>query len=134
MKIHHIGLVVSNLDQTLEVFGLSRADVSESVYDPLQQNTLHFVHLRENNCWLEFVEPMSPTASTANFAVKYGMGLHHIGFNSDDLAASEQQHASREGAFKLGQYQIEVLSFGGHIRTLFIAVRGLILEYVKHNG
>jgi hypothetical protein len=133
MRIQHLGIVVSSLDETLAALGLSRADVSESVHDPVQDNTLHFVHLPENNLWLEFVEPMSPRASTAKFAAKYGMGLHHLGFDSDDLAASEQFHATREGAFTLGRYQIDVRSFGGRIRTLFVAVRGLILEYVKRD-
>jgi catechol 2,3-dioxygenase-like lactoylglutathione lyase family enzyme len=133
MRIQHIGLVVSNLDETLSALGLSRADVTESVHDPVQDNTLHFVHLPENNLWLEFVEPMSERASTAKFAAKFGMGLHHLGFDSDDLVASEQLHASREGAFTLGRYQIEVRSFGGRIRTLFVAVRGLILEYVRRD-
>ncbi len=133
MRIQHIGLVVSNLDETLASLGLSRAHVTESVHDPVQDNTLHFVHLPENNLWLEFVEPMSDQASTGKFAAKFGMGLHHLGLDSDDLLASEQLHASREGAFTLGRYQIQVRSFGGRIRTLFVAVRGLILEYVKRD-
>lgn len=133
MKIQHIGLVVSNLDETLSALGLSHAHVTESVYDPVQENTLHFVHLPENNLWLEFVEPMSDRASTAKFAEKFGMGLHHLAFESSDLVTSELLHASRPGAFTLGRYQIEVRSFGGRIRTLFIAVHGLILEYVKRD-
>jgi len=131
MRIQHIGLVVSDLDETLAALGLTRAHVTESVHDPVQDNTLHFVHLPVNNLWLEFVEPMSERASIAKFAAKFGMGLHHLGFDSADLVASEQLHASREGAFTLGRYQIEVRSFGGRIRTLFVAVRVLILEYVK---
>lgn len=131
MKIQHLGIVVSDLDETLAALGLDRSAVVETVHDPVQQNDLHFIYLSGNDCWLELVEPKSPTASTARFAAKFGMGLHHLGFVTDDLAHAEALHADRVGAFTLGRYQIEVKSFGGRIRTLFIAVKGLILEYVK---
>jgi methylmalonyl-CoA/ethylmalonyl-CoA epimerase len=134
MKIQHLGIVVSDLDETLSALGLDRAAVVETVFDPVQQNALHFVYLEGNNCWLELVEPKAPDASTARFAAKYGMGLHHLGFETGDLAQAEALHADREGAFTLGRYQIEVKSFGGKVRTLFIAVKGLILEYVKIDG
>ena len=134
MKIQHLGIVVSNLDETLSALGLDRSAVRETVFDPVQQNDLHFIYLEGNDCWLELVEPKAPDASTARFAAKFGMGLHHLGFETDDLARAEALHADREGAFTLGRYQIEVKSFGGKVRTLFIAVKGLILEYVKVDG
>jgi hypothetical protein len=131
VKIQHLGIVVSDLDETLAALGLDRSMVAETVHDPVQQNDLHFVYLAGNDCWLELVEPKSPTASTAKFAEKFGMGLHHLGFETRDLAHAESLHADREGAFTLGRYHIEVKSFGGRIRTLFVAVKGLILEYVQ---
>jgi hypothetical protein len=134
MRIQHLGIVVSDVDETLAAFGLDRSAIAETVHDPIQQNDLHFIHLPDNNCWLELVEPKTAAASTATFAGKFGMGLHHLGFDSDDLDESEALHANRPGAFTLGRYQIEVRSFGGKIRTLFIAVKGLILEYVKVDG
>jgi hypothetical protein len=134
VKIQHLGIVISDLDETLAALGLDRSAVAETVHDPVQQNDLHFVYLAGNDCWLELVEPKSPTASTATFAAKYGMGLHHLGFETQDLGHAESLHAEREGAFVLGRYHIEVKSFGGRVRTLFIAVKGLILEYVKVDG
>lgn len=134
MKIHHIGVVVSDLDETLAALGLTRDDVVESVYDPVQDNHLHFVHLPANDLWLECVQPVSGRASTARFAAKHGIGLHHLGFEADDLAVAERRHATREAAFALGRYSSDVRSFGGRVRTLFVAVRGLILEYVTRDG
>lgn len=131
MNIQHIGIVVADLDEALAALGLSRCAIRESVYDPVQDNTLHFVYVSANNLWLEFVEPMSDRASTAKFAAKFGMGLHHLGFEAEDLVAAEVAHSSRKGAFTLGRYEIVVESFGGRIRTLFVAVRGMILEYIK---
>ncbi len=131
MKIHHLGLVTQDVEEALRILGLTREAISETVYDPVQKNNLHFIQLSENNLWLELVEPVAENASTHNFARKNGIGLHHLGIASDDLQHSERSYATTPGAFVLGRYQIHTTSFGGNIRTLFIAVKGLILEFVK---
>lgn len=131
MKIHHLGIVTNDVAGTLVALGLSRDDIAEIVFDPVQKNNLHFINLPENNLWLELVEPMSESASTAKFAKKHGVGLHHIGMASDDLGADETTYGNVPYAFTLGRYHIDVRSFGGKISTLFIAFKGLILEFVK---
>ena len=120
-----------DVTETLQALGLDETAIRETVYDPIQKNKLHFIYLKENDLWLELVEPTDETASTHKFAKKFGMGLHHLGMGSDNLELSEKKYENQKGAFSLGRYQIEVNSFGGKIRTLFIAIKGLILEFVK---
>ena len=131
MKIHHLGIVVTDVAEALQALGLDETDIREMVYDPIQKNKLHFIYLKKNDLWLELVEPTDETASTHKFAKKFGMGLHHLGMGSDNLELSEKKYENQKGAFSLGRYQIEVNSFGGKIRTLFIAIKGLIIEFVK---
>lgn len=130
MKIHHLGVVTSNVEEALKIFGLTRSDIKETVYDPNQDNNLHFIHLEQNNLWLELVEPMSEKASTHKFAKKHEIGLHHIA-REQNLQEAEEQFQKMEGAFPLGRYAIDVKSFGGKIKTLFIAIKGLIVEFVE---
>lgn len=131
MKIHHLGIVVTDVDEALTALGLSRSDITETVFDLNQKNMLHFIYLLENNLWLELVEPVTEDASTANFAKKFSIGLHHLAMGTEDIEATETAYTARPGNFLLGRYQITVDSFGGKIRTLFVAVKGLILEFVK---
>jgi len=131
LKIHHVGIVVSDVDEALVSLGLDRSNVSEVVFDPNQKNNLYFVYLPENNLWLELVQPMSEDASTAKFAKKNGIGLHHLAISTEQLEEVEAEYQLRPGSFVLGRYAINVNSFGGKIRTLFISVKGLILEFVK---
>ena len=131
MQIHHLGIVTSNIDETLVALGLNRSDISENIYDQKQKNNLYFIHLPENNMWLELVEPVDENATTAKFAKKYGMGLHHLAMEADDIGEVEAMYTERPANFVLGQYDIRVKSFGGKIRTLFVAVKGLVLEFVK---
>jgi len=72
MKIHHIGIVAKDVPETLAALGLSPDAVMESVFDPVQENTLHFVYLADNDLWLEIVQPMSDASSTASFARRSG--------------------------------------------------------------
>jgi methylmalonyl-CoA/ethylmalonyl-CoA epimerase len=131
MKIHHLGIVVSDVDEALAALGVDRSAITETVFDPNQKNNLHFIHLPENDLWLELVEPMAEDASTARFAKKFGLGLHHLAMGTDNIEAVESEYKARPGNFVLGRYRISVDSFGGPIRTLFVAVKGLILEFVK---
>jgi hypothetical protein len=131
MKIHHLGLATAAVDDTLAALGLSRADIVEVVEDHNQQNRLHFIHLVQNDMWLELVEPMSPTASVAKFTTRYRVGLHHLGFDSPDIDARRQEVSGQAGMFPLKSYAIDVRSFGGAIRTFFVGFHGLILEYVQ---
>lgn len=131
MKIHHLGVVVSDVDEALRALGLNRSFIKEKVYDPNQKNNLYFIHLPENNMWLELVEPTAEDSTTYSFAKKFTLGLHHLGMGSEDLQTSEATYSDIPGSFTLGRYKIHVDSFGGKIRTLFIAVKGLILEFVK---
>lgn len=132
MKIHHLGVVVSDVDEALTAFGLDRSAIFETVYDSNQKNNLHIIHLPDNDMWIELVEPLALDSSTANFAKKFGIGLHHLALSSNDISVTEKTYAARRGNFVLGRYRISVDSFGGKIRTLFIAVKGLILEFIAH--
>lgn len=131
MKIQHLGIVVTNLDEALIALGLSRNNISETVIDNEQKNNLYFIHLPENNLWLEFVEPFESSSSVFNFARKNEIGLHHLAFENQNLENARERYSGQKGAFVLGSYSINVKSFGGNIRTLFIAVKGLILEFVS---
>ena len=131
MKIHHLGIVVSDIDEALASLGLDHSHISEVIVDSNQKNNLHFVHLPQNDMWLELVQPISEDSTTAQFARKFSIGLHHLGMGTDNLEDVEERYTARPGNFVLGRYQIRVDSFGGKLRTLFVAAKGLILEFIQ---
>jgi hypothetical protein len=133
VKIHHLGIVISDLDQALSALGLDRTAILESVFDPMQKNALLFIHLPDNNLWHELVEPKSEDASSATFARKFTIGLHHLAMSATNFDAAENHYTSQSSAFTLGCYHIAIISFGGAISTLFFAVYVLALEFVKND-
>lgn len=131
MKLHHLGVVTTDVPATLDALGLPHDSVVEVVEDPNQQNRLHFIALPENDMWLELVEPMSNRSSVWNYARKHKVGLHHLAFAGNDLPSLRASMQARPGMFPLGSYVIDVRSFGGSLRTLFVGFKGLIIEYVE---
>ena len=129
-KIHHIGLVTDDFDLALNSLNIKKSDIQEIFKDNEQKNTIYFIHLKENDLWLEIIVPMNKNSTTYTFAKKFGFGLHHLGFSSNDLKETEKSYLSKSKVFKIGSYKNKVECFGGLTSTLFLAVKGLILEFV----
>lgn len=131
MKIHHIGIAVDDVDSVLETYKLTREDISEIIYDSEQKNNLYFIFLKENNLWLELIEPVEKNSTIRNFVNKNKTALHHIGISSNDLDKEESYYSKLPKTYPIGKYKLYVKSFGGHINTLFVSFKGLITEFVS---
>ena len=129
-KIHHLALVTNNLELTLNSLNIKKSDIQEVFIDHEQKNTIYFVYIKENNLWLEIIVPTNENSTTYNFAKKFGLGLHHLGFTTNNLEETEKNYVSRPMVFKIGNYKNKVECFGGEISTVFVAIKGLILEFV----
>jgi hypothetical protein len=129
-KIHHLALVTNNLELTLNSLNIKKSDIQEVFIDHEQKNTIYFVYIKENNLWLEIIVPTNENSTTYNFAKKFGLGLHHLGFTTNNLEETEKNYVSRPMVFKIGNYKNKVECFGGEISTIFMAIKGLILEFV----
>jgi len=133
MKIHHLGLVSDNLEELIKSLDINKSSISETINDPVQNNKLQFTYLPENKLWLELIEPSNEKSTTYKFAKKNGQGLHHIGITCKDIENVEEYYSNLDEAFVVGRYNINVKSFGGNIKTLFIVIKGLIIEFIKVN-
>ena len=94
MKIHHLGIVVTDVAETLQALGLEETAIRETVYDPFQKNKLHFIYLKENDLWLELVEPTNETASTHKFQI-LNYVTYHSQVKSQPVAAEGIEAVSR---------------------------------------
>ena len=129
-KIHHLALVTNYLELTLNSLNIKKSDIQEVFTDHEQKNTIYFVYINENKLWLEIIVPINENSTTYNFAKKFGLGLHHLGFTTNNLEETEKNYISRPMVFKIGNYKNKVECFGGEISTIFMAIKGLILEFV----
>jgi methylmalonyl-CoA/ethylmalonyl-CoA epimerase len=85
-KIHHIGIAVHSLDEALKFYrdtlGLP-VQASATVEDQGVKAALLTIGQSE----IELLEPLTPESGVGKFLERRGEGLHHICFQTDDVAA-----------------------------------------------
>ena len=129
-KIHHIGIACNNIEDRLALFKIDVSDIQETYIDKEQNNTLYFIYLQQNNLWIEVVVPLNSKSTVWNYLKRQGIGVHHIGFLSENFDNERHILNQRNGVFELSGYSLEIKSFGGKIKTLFFTVKSMIIEYV----
>jgi len=86
-RIHHVALVVNDIDEALEFWrdglGLKVASVEDV---PDQKATVAFLSAGDQE--LELVKPTDEQSGTARFLNERGPGMHHICLEVSDLASS----------------------------------------------
>ena len=100
-KIEHIGIAVSSLEKSNELFSKllgctpykSEAVESEGV-------TTSFFQTGDNK--IELLEATNPDSPIAKFIAKKGEGIHHIAFDVDDIHA-EMKRLQAEGFVLLNE-------------------------------
>ena len=85
-KIHHVGIVVRNLE---EAFGFYRDTLGLPVHKTavVEDQGVKAALLTIGQSEIELLEPINPNGGVAKFLERRGEGLHHICFETDDVAA-----------------------------------------------
>ncbi|MBN1660796.1 MAG: methylmalonyl-CoA epimerase [Anaerolineae bacterium] len=129
VKIDHIGIVVRDVQEALQVYetalGLPLAQVIDV---PDQQVRVAFLPIGESN--IELVQPTSGDTGTARFLEKRGEGIHHICIEVDNIEAALAQ---------LRAHQVDLIDQtprqGAHGRVAFAhpkGMHGVLVELVEH--
>ncbi|MFN8626448.1 MAG: methylmalonyl-CoA epimerase [Candidatus Binatia bacterium] len=85
-KIHHIGIVVRNLE---DAFGFYRDTLGLPVHKTavVEDQGVKAALLAIGQSEIELLEPIDPDGGVAKFIERRGEGLHHICFETDNVAA-----------------------------------------------
>lgn len=127
-KIHHVGVVVPNLEQAMglwrDLLGL-RLTKSQTVQDQGVKAAL----LQVGESEIELLEPLSPDNGVGKFLAKRGGGLHHVCFETEDVER-ELDGAKTKGIQLIDQKPRPGLA--GMICFLHPkATRGVLVEYAQ---
>ena len=130
MKIDHIGIVVRNIQQALEVYetalDLPLKEVAEVPDDMVR---VAFLPLGGSN--IELVQPTSDDTGIAKFLEKRGEGIHHICIEVEDIEAALSR-LQCHGVQLIDQQPRQ----GAHGRVAFIhpkGAHGVLLELIEHD-
>jgi len=127
-RIHHVGVVVPNLDEGLkfwrDALGL-RFIKSATIADQGVRAAL----LDAGGSEIELLEPLNPDGGVGKFLTRRGGGLHHVCFESDGVDADLE--AARAKAIPLID-QKPRKGLAGMICFLHPnATRGVLVEYAQ---
>ena len=131
IEIHHVGVVSKDLDSALRYFQIDKSQIDEIIDDDIQNHILHIIHLPKHSMWLEILIPKNEKSTTFNFAKKFNIGLHHLGYLCDDIISKKEEFCNNMEAVYLGTYKTTIMAYGGEITTLFFSIKGMISEFVE---
>ena len=124
MKIHHIGIACSNIEEALADFGRYYPIVkrSEVVYDELQKAELCMVYT-DTGLDVEFI-----AGEQVARLVKKGISYYHLCYEVDDLDAALSESVGK-GAMIISEPKPAIL-FGGR-RVAFVYLPYGLVEFVE---
>jgi methylmalonyl-CoA/ethylmalonyl-CoA epimerase len=127
-KIHHVGIVVPDLERAMSFWHglLGMALVKTAV---VQDQGVKAALLKAGESEIELLEPLDPENGVGKFLARRGGGLHHVCFETEDVAG-ELSRARAKGIQLIDQQPRPGLA--GMICFLHPkATRGVLVEYAQ---
>tara|TARA_B100000749_G_scaffold248637_1_gene212700 strand:+ start:940 stop:1344 length:405 start_codon:yes stop_codon:yes gene_type:complete len=84
LKLHHIGIVVKNIQNSLGELTQFLNFESTTIPSLVGSQKVNICFLKTNNVFLELIEPAQENSPISDF-VKTGGGFHHLCFEVDDI-------------------------------------------------
>ena len=84
MKLHHIGIIVKNIQKSLGEVTQYLDFESTTMPSLVGSQKVNICFLKTNNVFLELIEPAEVNSPISNF-IKKGGGFHHLCFEVDDI-------------------------------------------------
>lgn len=131
LKLHHIGFVVSSIQESAEPFAssLGAAWDANIVFDPVQKVRVTFFQGRHSSDPLiELVEPGDPKSPVSLF-LERGGGLHHLCYEVKDL----ESHLAfcRSVGTSIIRPPVPAVAFGGRRIAWAVTKKRLLLEFLE---
>ena len=84
LKLHHIGIVVQNINESLGEISNFLSFESTSLPTLVGSQKVNICFLKTNSVYIELIEPADPDSQIISF-IKEGGGFHHLCFEVDDI-------------------------------------------------
>ncbi len=127
-RVHHVGVVVPNLEAALG-FWRDSLGLKLTKRATIQDQGVKAALLWTGNSEIELLEPLSPDNGVGKFLARRGGGLHHVCFETDDVAG--ELKAARDKNIPLID-QKPRRGLAGMICFLHPkATRGVLVEYAQ---
>jgi len=96
MELHHVGIVVNNIQESLGELKKYLNFETISVIMPVGSQKVNICLMKIGEPFLELIEPASPDSAISEFA-RSGGGIHHICYEVKNIE-SELESLAKKGA------------------------------------
>lgn len=86
-KINHVGIAVSDLDAAIDHYRL-RFGVEPETREVIEGDGVEEAMINVGGSYIQLIAPTGPETTVARFIERNGEGLHHIGYEVDDIEAT----------------------------------------------
>jgi methylmalonyl-CoA/ethylmalonyl-CoA epimerase len=83
LQLHHVGIVVSDLDAAVAAY--EQLGFAGGEHWLLPQQQIEAVTFASGNGWVELITPTDPDGPIARFLAKRGDTMHHVAYRTHDL-------------------------------------------------
>ena len=131
LKLHHIGFVVSSIQDSAESFArsLGAAWDGNIVFDPLQKVRVSFFQGHNpSDPLIELVEPAEPESPVSRF-LERGGGLHHLCYEVEDLDSYLEFCKSLDTI--VIRPPVPAVAFGGRRIAWAVTKKRLLMEFLE---
>jgi methylmalonyl-CoA/ethylmalonyl-CoA epimerase len=87
-ELHHVAVVVSDLDQALTRY--DKLGFAGAERFTLPEQAVEVATFRSGAGWIELIHPTDPQGPIARFLAKRGEGMHHVAYAVPDLRSALQ--------------------------------------------
>lgn len=84
-KIDHVGVVVSNLDEALDLYVNTLGFTKSEIMTAEKGDKFRTVMVSLGQVTIELIEPVDPNGAMKRFLDTRGEGIHHISLGVDDI-------------------------------------------------
>lgn len=131
LKLHHIGFVVSSIQESGESFAQSVGASWDGkiIFDPVQRVNVSFFQGRNiTDPLIELVEPGGPESPVSHF-LERGGGLHHLCYEVRDLES--QLRFCQSVGTRIIRPPVPAVAFGGRRIAWGITKKRLLMEFLE---
>lgn len=131
LKLHHIGFVVSSIQESAESFALSVGAIWDGniVFDPVQKVHVSFFQGHHpTDPLIELVEPGGPESPVSQF-LERGGGLHHLCYEVKDLD-SHLRFCQAAGTLII-RPPVPAVAFRGRRIAWGVTKKRLLMEFLE---
>lgn len=132
LVIHHIGVVVKNIDEHFQKYfkeALGYDEISQTYTDEKIGVKVAFINMNDK-IYLELVQPLDSKSPVYNFLQKRGQTLHHLCFEVDDVSVKCKE--LRDKNYMVTMPATPAVAFGGrNVAFLMSKEENYLIELVQ---